>query len=122
MKGILHTMEAIIAGIIVILFLVAIVSRQASVAPGPSVIIMQGLEELRDLDRKGILRDYVIDRDNTGLNSEVRIGYFNHSISICDTGGACTGSAPSAENVWLATYFVAGKNDYTPYEVILYLW
>lgn len=110
------------AGIIIILFLVAIVSRQTSVAPGPNVIIMQGLEELRDLDKKGILRDYVIDRNNTGLDSEVQIDFFNHSISICDTGGNCNGSAPSARSIWVATYFVAGKNNYTPYEVILYLW
>ena len=121
-KGFWHTLESIIAGIIVIMFLVAISSRQAYMDPGPNVIIMEGLEELRDLDKRGVLRNYVTARNNTGLDSEVQITFFNYSTSICDTGGNCNGSAPSAENVWVATYFVAGKNNYTPYEVILYLW
>lgn len=121
-KGFWHLVEAIISASIVILFLTAIVSRQALVPPGPNVLIQQGFEELRDLDKKGVLREYVVNRNNTGLDAEVQLLFFNHSTQICDTDSSCAGTAPTASNVWVATYLVAGKYNYTPYEVILYMW
>jgi len=121
-KGYWHTLEAIMSGVVIILFLVAIMPRNVVTDSGPNEMIMQGFEELRSLEKKGILRDYVAAGDTDGINSQIRTMRFNHSVSICDSAGVCSGSSPSADNVWVATYFLAGRGNYSPYEVILYLW
>lgn len=120
MKGFWHTFEAILASVIVILFLVALGTKYVTIPTGPGEVILKGYEILKDLDKQGKLRSYVVNNDTTGLNSEISLVGYSHSVQICNS--QCFGSMPNASNVWVATYVVAGENQYQARKVILYIY
>lgn len=122
MRGYWHMVEVVLAGIVIVSFLTTISVRQTSLPTGPGEILAQGYEILKNLDKRGELRNYAVTSDNAGLDTMVRIIRYNHSVKICDYQSNCDGSTPSASNIYTSTYYVAGNNSYQPYEVILYLW
>ncbi|MBL7206115.1 MAG: hypothetical protein ISS36_00780 [Candidatus Aenigmarchaeota archaeon] len=115
MRGFWYTLEAVLAGILLIGFLLAVntfyLSPRTS-EPQPYLI-------LKGLDEQGILRAYAVADDYSGLNSQIDTAY-NHSVEICSTG--CVGEKSEADNVFVGRYFVSGENSYDPKEVRLYLW
>ena len=121
MKGFWYMIEALLAGIILIGFLVMLVGN--SVIIPQDDLSLKGYEILHDLDDQEILRDYVADLNHSGLNSQIKLASYNHSIQICDQGNNCVGNIPSADNVWVGNYYIiAGGGEYDPYLVKLFMW
>ena len=121
MKGVIFTLEAVIAGTILITFLVFIVSN-FSPPPQEGDLTIRAYEILEGLDNQGILRNYTVNQDFDGLNSQVKFFSANHSIQICDLSGSCVGTIPNASDIFTGTYIIAGNESYNPFYVKLYLW
>ena len=118
-KGFIYTLEAVIAGIIVI-SLLAVFSYEPRIQD--EGLYLKAYELLEGLDNQGLLRNYTVNEDYTGLDSEVRFFSANHSVQICDRSGSCVGSVPAGINVFSGTYIIAGDDSYDPQYVKLYLW
>jgi hypothetical protein len=121
MRGFWYVLEAIIAGTILISFLI-ILGRALMAAPADVSVNEKPFNVLEGLDNRGLLRNYTMAGDAEGLNSEVSIFSYNHSVQICNASGNCSGTPPAAGTVWTGSYLVAGDGNYTPREVKLYLW
>lgn len=119
MRGFWHIIEAVIAGLMIMLFLVTLV-KQAPSEEGPD-LTRRAFELLRGLDDQEALRGLVESEDANGLAAAVQYAAANRSVEICDHSGACVGTQPSAAERWTGTYLVAGKDSYEPKEVRLYL-
>ncbi|UCD07908.1 MAG: hypothetical protein JSW41_03005 [Candidatus Aenigmatarchaeota archaeon] len=121
MRGFWYMIEAILAGIIMISFLLVLAVGYGKV-PG-EYVSLKGYEILHDLDQQGVLRSYVIDGNYSGLGSQIKLFEYNHSVQICDQAGNCSGSMPDAANVWIGNYYIiAGEDQYQPYLIKLYMW
>jgi hypothetical protein len=122
MKGQWKTVEAVIGGIIILLFVAVLSSTYVQV---PSSVPVQGYRTLDAVYEKGLLRAYAADMNLSAINSEVEAtGYlfgYNHSVTICNETGVCTGKVPVKENVWTASMLLSGGEQYKPMEVILYI-
>jgi|GEM_PF-2822993 hypothetical protein len=116
MKGFLYIFEAVLAGIIIVGFLAVLAAFPESRDTGANAY-----EILRGLDEQGVLRTYAVGGDYSGLNSIISTPGFSHSVQICSRSG-CSGSAPASHTVFTGSYFVAGKDSYSPALVRLYLW
>ena len=117
----MHVLEAVIAGTILVSFIAAIGSFYIFAPENPDLntrayAVLEGLENM------GLLRNYTVALDYDGLNNEVPVYNYNHSIQICDPSGTCFGNTPSKDTVWAGSYIIAGESGYTPYEVKLYIW
>ncbi len=121
MKGFMMTVEAVVACMIIALFLIYM-------ATGSTVssadIADRGLayDVLESLDQRGVLRGYAESLDYTGLDAEIDLPQYNHSVAICVPGGSCYGNATGEGDVWSGSYFIAGKGSYSPREVRLFIW
>ena len=109
------------AGIILVAFLATVRTYYFSATPqqeaGEDAFLA-----LKELDEAGMLRPYAAANDYEGLNSQVKLYYYNHSAEICNTQGTCFGQKPSSENVWVGSYLVSGSAGFSPRVVNLYLW
>ncbi len=121
MRGFWHLVDAVMASIIILGF-VGLMSQSAILVPEIEDLNFAAFQELKELDEQGILRDYTVAMDPVGLNSEVTLYVYNHSIQICDYSGTCAGERPEDKNVWVGTYLVSGKDYYSPHTVKLYIW
>ena len=125
-RGFWHTIEAILAGALVITFLM-VISQPVFTDPEPPDQQLFAYKRLHDLDRQGLLRDVAYFGNATALNSRVRIGHENHSIQVCDAVDACNGTAPVARNVWIGSYYISGDEldqhgEPRTLEIKLYIW
>jgi len=120
-KGFWFTVESIIACSIIVSFL--LVAAKFYVIPAESADLSEkAYEILEGLDKQDILRNYTVSHDYSGLNSEVRLFIYNHSVQICDQAGTCYGPEPAGRNIWAATYIISGYQNYSPHEIKLYVW
>lgn len=112
-------LESVFAGILLIGFVLFIAQGYAQANS------MDGHDfgrVLPDLDQRGLLRGYVYSGDLEGLESEIRLYGFGHSVQVCAPSGSCKGSMPVHENVWVTSYFLSGNDSFQPREVRLYAW
>ncbi len=120
MRGFWYMIEAVLAGIILLGFLIMLTSGYVSVPRED--MSLKGYGILHELDQQGILRAYAVTGNYSGLNSRIRLFGYNHSVQICNQMGSCLGSMPNAENVWVGNYAIAGEDQYNPKLVKLYVW
>ena len=121
MRGFWLTMEAVLACIVMALFIIAIAKSHIEATRDMGDNEM-AYDILKGLDDSGALRGYAAAMDYAGLDSEVEAPGYSHSVMICDYGGTCAGSEPDAGNAWAGSYFIAGQSEYKPLEIRLYLW
>lgn len=119
MRGFWHTVDAVIACILMMGFILTIGSQ--AVVP-PEDLGEKAYSVLKGLDDQGVLRGYAAAMDADGLDSRVGIYSHNHSVRICDNAGSCTGTIPTAINVHSGNYLVAGNQSYQPRTVKLFIW
>jgi hypothetical protein len=123
MRGVWKTIEAIIGGLIILLFAAALSSNYMNISPSVPVHGYRALSAAYD---KGEFRAYAAAMNYSGINEMVEAtGYlqgYNHTVQVCSQGGSCAGIQPSKENVWVAGIMVAGDQSYQPMEVILYMY
>jgi hypothetical protein len=121
MKGQWKTMEAIIAGVVMLLFLAALNAGSSQVASqGPP----SGGRVLQSLDDMGLLRGAACGGPSAvdQLVSSTRyLAGYNHTVQICDEADTCSGQRPSKENVWSYSHLLSGGCCYEPLEVVLYV-
>ena len=121
MKGQWRTMESVMAGIIILMFVAVLTSTDIQMSSPATV---QGYRALDAVYEKGVLRAYAAAMDISSINSEIAAtGYmfgYNHSVTICNES-ACTGAVPDSENVWASSLLLAGDGQYEPMEVIIYV-
>ncbi len=119
MRGFVFILESVFAGLILLGFLLYLAQGYTQASSGPEHDFGRVLPEL---DQRGLLRGYVYSGDIQGLEGEISLYGFSHSIQVCGPSGGCTGQAPRADNVWVSAYFLAGEDSYQPREVKLYVW
>ena len=120
MRGFWHILEAVIAGMIVMLFLTTLV-KQPTAGTAPKDLTEQAYQLLHGLEKQEALRTLAANNDAVGVASAVRYAAANRTAQVCDYDGACAGGRPNATQVWSGTYIFAGRNSYSPREVRLYL-
>ncbi len=121
MRGIWYILEAVMAVVIMMGFLVLIGSVYIT-KPYPADMAMGAYNMLQGMDNRGVLRNYTQTLNYTAIANEIETYTYNVSAQICDYAGSCVGSVPSAMDVWTGTYIVAGLTEYQPREVRLYIW
>jgi hypothetical protein len=121
MRGIWHILEAVMASVVIVGFLVAIASVYIT-KPFPDEMSLDAYRMLEGMDNRGVLRNYTESLNHTAIASEITIYSYNTSAQICDYAENCTGTAPDARNVWAGAYVVAGLTSYQPREVRFYIW
>lgn len=119
MRGFVFILESVFASILLVGFLLYLAQGYTQARSGPERDFGWVLPEL---DNQGLLRGHVYPEDIRGLEDEINLYGFNHSIQICNPSGGCSGQTPQAQNVWVSTYFLAGEDSYQPREVKLYVW
>jgi hypothetical protein len=121
-KGQWRTFEAVLAGIVILLFLAALTSVNSVPAAGPPVRGYMALESVYD---KGLMHADAAALDTDAIDaSAAATGYlqgFSHAVVICNAT-SCTGSAPDADTVWASSILLSGDGSYAPAEVILYIY
>jgi hypothetical protein len=122
MKGQWKTIEAVLAGIVVLMFLAAITSTRSG---AQSAVPMQGYKALSAVYEKGLLHSNAAALDTQAIDADAEAtGYlagFNHTVVICNAT-SCIGDPPLADSVWASSVIVAGDESYAPAEVILYIY
>ncbi|UCD03100.1 MAG: hypothetical protein JSV63_00480 [Candidatus Aenigmatarchaeota archaeon] len=121
MKGQWKTVESIMAGMVILLFVALLISTSVQFTPS---VQTQGYKSLNILYDRGTLRAYAADMNTTAINSDIdTTGYLfglNHSVTICNAS-TCIGSVPDSENIWASNLLISGDEQYEPVEVILYI-
>jgi hypothetical protein len=112
-------LESVFAGLLLLGFLLYLAqgySQAGSVPEHDFGWVLPGLDD------QGLLRGYVYSGDIQGLEGEISIPGFSHSVQVCDPSGSCAGQQGQAENIWASSYLLAGEGSYQPREVRLYVW
>lgn len=123
MRGFWYIIEAMLAGIILIGFLLALAGGYLKLPYDDISLRSYGI--LHELDQQDMLRGYVSDWNYSGLNSQISLFGYNHSVQICDQSGSCAGNRPGASgagDVWAGNYIISGDENYQPRLVRLYMW
>ncbi|MBI5872045.1 hypothetical protein HZB88_03080 [archaeon] len=125
MKGILKSLEAAIALITVLGFVIWYFNLQPAQVDLESVDWrLKGLNALKAVDNRNELRKYILANDTTSLQAELS-PYFpstiNYTVIVCTT--TCPSVSFTTEKVYSVSYFVAGDfGNITSREVMLYVW
>ncbi|MBU0898430.1 MAG: hypothetical protein KJ613_01300 [Nanoarchaeota archaeon] len=122
MRGLIYTLEAVIAAILIVTFLVTISHQFQIINPSPENMDEKAYNILKSLDDRDVLRNAAIANDFDGINNNITLYQYGHSIQICDYENTCIGTTPNASNVWVGTYIISGRYTYSPHLIRLYLW
>ena len=121
MKGQWKTIEAVMAGMIVMMFVATLYLTHATAAEPPTDRAYQALQELYE---NGNLRSYASSYDAASIDADISAGGYlfgyNHTVSLCNAS-ACTVQPPDAANVWVSRFLLSGQDQYEPMEVVLYV-
>src|SRR3989344_6110246 len=108
LKGLMHMIEAIIAILMIMGFLLVLRSKlQPVIDTGKEQAIAS--QALQALDEQNILRSYAIDENHLGLNAQadqIVPADYNHSVRFCYSGDRCIGDALPDKNVFTASYVI----------------
>jgi hypothetical protein len=123
MKGAWKTVEAVMAGMIILLFAAALGATTLQASPR---VPEQSYRALEAAYENGDLRRHAADMNCSAIESVISAtGYlrgYGHSVQVCDELGSCCGQIPASGNVWVSSMVLAGHEQYQPAEVILYVY
>ena len=125
MKGIMKTLEAVIAILMVLVVYVIIFS--ATVLPPDFTTIndqLTAFTSLKVLDQSNQLRKYVLENDTTTIANELSSlmpSGLSYQVAICTT--VCAAPAINSTNIFSVGYIVSGDlGSFAPRQVIVYMW
>jgi hypothetical protein len=122
MKGQWKTIEAVLAGIVVLMFLAAITTLHSA---SQTTVPTQGYRALYAVYEKGMLQESAAALDAQAIDDMAgATGYlagYSHTVVICNAT-VCTADPPVADYVWASSVIVAGDESFAPAEVILYIY
>jgi len=123
MRGFWYMLESIMAGIILVSFLI-VLSSHATTETYTDAMSTRGFEALSQLSQKASFRNRVYLNDIDGIINEIDVPGYYYNVSICDYSGNCNGFDPSPYNVtmWSSSYVFSGIDDYNPKVLYLYIW
>ncbi len=133
-KGYIRTLEAVVAILIIFLFIYTILPRQQQqeiVQPDEIRLLQQAV--LREIESNATFRQYVLsnadgndDRlDSYAENVLVLVGKYGHNISIQDADNSIVqpASLPSDRNIYADSLVIGSNlNSYNPKIVTFYVW
>jgi hypothetical protein len=125
MKATIHTIEAIIGTLIL---LVGVMSIYPIEEREEFYFSDEGYDCLNYLDQKGLLRYYVYNNMLDDLNNSLRsclLGISDYTFQICSSL-PCTATIPTDRSTFLSSYLIAGENknetNYDPRMINLWMW
>ena len=122
MKGAWRTFEAIAGGMLVLMFLAALMAVRYQ---APQAQPAQGRSALASVSGEPEFRALASGMNATGIaamiESQGLTAGYNLSVRVCREGGQCAGSLPDSDNVWASSALVSGDGNYSPREVTLYI-
>jgi hypothetical protein len=125
MKATVHTIEAIIGTLIL---LVGVMSIYPVEDRQEFYFSDEGYDCLRYLDQEGMLRYYVYNSMVDELNNTLRSclpGISDYTFEICSSL-SCTATLPADKSTFLSSYLIAGENkdttNYDPRIINLWMW
>ena len=123
MKGAWRTFEAIAGGMLVLVFLAALMAVRYQ---APQAQPAQGRSALDSAYGEPEFRALASGMNATGIaaliGSRGLAAGYNLSVRVCAQGGQCAGSMPGGDNVWASSVLVSGDGSYSPCEVTLYIY
>ena len=117
MKGVMHTIEVVIA---LAMIAVAIVGLFKPLQPtdNSAQLIQSGYAALQYLEDVGTLRPAAVANDTVTIRSALQPLLTNFGLEICNL--TCAGATqPGAAAL---DYFISGSGSYTPVHIRLYVW
>ena len=123
MRATIHTIEAIIGAVIL---LVGVMSIYPIEETKEFYFSDQGYNCLKYLDQKGLLRYYVYHDLNDKLNNGLRAclpPISDYTFKICSTPSCISNSIPSDKSTFLSSYLIAGNSsNYDRRLINLWIW
>jgi len=118
----IHTMEAILGSILVLIGVAIILptQQQREISFSES-----GYSCLNYLDQKGLLRNYVVNDMITELNNSFKNclpSLTDFKFKICSTSNCIDTTIPYNKTVYLSSYLITGENTYNKKLINLWVW
>ena len=125
MKGLLQSLEAIIAILAVMTFFITFYSGMSAIPEFDTINWkVRGFNALKALDESNMLRDAVTANSTSLLKnrlSGILAAELNYDVVICITD--CGKPDIQSDKLTSIIYLVSGDlNNYLPRQVVLYLW
>lgn len=125
MKGLLQSLEAIIAILMILTVFITVYSGRDTIPEFDTINWKtRGFEALKTLDNHNRLRDVVITNSTSVLKdrlSEILPSQLNYEVVICERD--CGKPDIQSDKLTSVIYLVSGDlNNYLPRQIILYLW
>lgn len=117
MKGVIHTLEVVIALAMITVALVGLF-KPLPASDDSAQLIKTGYAALQHLEDTGILRPAAATKDATTIRSALQPLLASFELELCDP--ACAGTV--RQGAVALDYFVAGDGSYNPVHLRLYLW
>lgn len=117
MKGVIHTLEVVIA-VAMIAVALAGLFRPLHATDMSAVLVQSGYAALQQLEATGELRQAAVAGDTDLIRAALRPLLTNFEIEICDP--QCSGTA--RQGAVALDYFIAGDQSFQPADIRLYLW
>jgi len=118
----IHTMEAILGSILILIGIIFIFPAQQSSEISFSDI---GHSCLKQLDQEGLLRYYAINNMDIELNNSLKSclpQISDFKFKICSTSDCIDTSIPYAKAVYLSSYIISGENTYNKKIINVWIW
>jgi len=117
MKGVIHTIEVIIALAMITAALVGLF-KPLQPADTSASLVQTGYSALHYLDDTQVLRPAVAAKNTEAIYNALQPLITNFELEICDP--SCAGTA--RQGAAALDYFIAGSGSYAPVHLRLYLW
>jgi hypothetical protein len=121
MKATVHTIEAVIGTLILIVGVMSIYPVNESRG---FYFSDEGYSCMEYLDEAGLLRNYVYNGMTDEMNSSLRDclpQVADYDFKICSTT-SCVTTLPTDKSIFLSSYLLSGEKNYEPRIVNLWLW
>jgi hypothetical protein len=121
MKATMHTIEAIIGTMILLVGVINIYPIQES---QEFYFSDQSYDCLKYLDQGGLLRNNVYNNMIDDLNNSLRSclpGIADYTFQICSSL-PCTTTLPTDKSTFLTSYLMSGSSEYDPRIINLWVW
>lgn len=125
MKGVVQTLEAVIAVILIMVVVVTYYGPKEKLPEFETISWkLSGFDALKALDASNELRQYVLANDTATIESKLlSILYINvnYQILVCDSN--CGKPNINSDKITSVTYLIAGDvNNIKNRQVVLYIW
>ncbi len=123
-KGMIYTLEAMIAALLIMGMLVSVYSYSKQQEGFEAATIKEkGYSCIKDLDSRGLMRHYALSNDTAGIRAYIQNCLpksLNFSINFCS---ACAPDVPGNKTIVSINYLIAGEAAlFQPSNANLFLW